>query len=61
MGTGLPGYAAGWFKLANGEKALVYVTTQSEVVYIPTTEGYSLLLSVTEPDRFLARLGSTEG
>ena len=47
MGTGLPGYAAGWFRLANGEKALVYVTTQSEVVYIPTTEGYSLLLSVT--------------
>ncbi len=25
-GTGLPGYQAGWFKLQNGEKALVFVT-----------------------------------
>src|SRR5262245_46427654 len=23
LGTGLPGYRAGWFRLANGEKALV--------------------------------------
>ena len=61
MGTGLPGYSAGWFKLANGEKALVYVTDPHNVVYIPTTDGYSLLLSVTEPDRFLARLGATGG
>lgn len=56
MGTGLPGYAAGWFKLRNGEKALVYVTRQHDVVHIPTTKGYALLLTVTEPERFLARL-----
>jgi len=56
MGTGLPGYAAGWFRLRNGEKALVYVTRQDDVVHIPTTEGYSLLLSVDAPERFLARL-----
>jgi len=61
MGTGLPGYSAGWFKLRNGEKALIYVTDPHDVVYIPTTDGYSLLLSVTEPDRFLARLGQSEG
>ena len=34
----------------------IYVTAQNEVVYIPTTEGYTLLLGVTEPDRFLTRL-----
>lgn len=56
MGTGLPGYAAGWFKLRNGEKALVYVTRYDDVVHIPTTEGYALLLSVDAPERFLARL-----
>jgi hypothetical protein len=51
-GAGLPGYAAGWFKLANKEKALVFVTDRSSVVYIPTTENYSVLLSVREADEF---------
>ena len=55
-GTGLPGYAAGWFKLANKEKALLYVTKRDNVVYIPTTDGYALLLSVQEPERFLETL-----
>lgn len=57
LGTGLPGYAAGWFRLANGQKALVYLTDWRRVVYIPTTEGYALLLSVATPDAFLARVG----
>ena len=61
MGTGLPGYAAGWFRLRNGEKALVYVTKPEDVVHIPTTEGYQLLLSVDHPDRFLARLREVGG
>ncbi|MCA9393999.1 MAG: hypothetical protein KC900_07335 [Candidatus Omnitrophica bacterium] len=55
-GTGLPGYASGWFRLANKEKALLYVTRRDNVVYIPTTDGYSLLLSVQEPERFLEML-----
>lgn len=53
FGTGLPGYASGWFKLANKEKALLYVTHYKNVVYIPTTDGYVLMLSVQEPERFL--------
>ncbi len=56
MGTGLPGYQAGWFKLATGEKALLYLTDRSRAVYIPTTAGYSLLLSPQDPEGFLARL-----
>ena len=44
-GVGLPGYASGWFRLGNQEKALVFVTDTSRVVYIPTLEGYSILLS----------------
>jgi len=44
-GSNLPGYEAGWFKLANGEKALVLVTDKSRVVYIPTTDNYSVLVS----------------
>ena len=56
LGTGLPGYASGWFRLHNGEKALVYLTRRDEVVYVPTSEGYSLLLSVEDPQRFITIL-----
>ncbi len=55
-GTGLPGYRSGWWRLENGEKALIYVTTTESVVHVPTTAGYSVLLSVTEPERFVAQL-----
>ena len=57
-GIGLPGYGAGWFRLRNGEKALLFLTDASSVVYLPTTEGYSLLLSVAEPESFLGHLSS---
>lgn len=51
-GIGLPGYAEGWFKLADKEKALLFVTDRSRVVYIPTTGNYSVLLSVREAEEF---------
>jgi hypothetical protein len=54
MGTGLPGYQAGWFRLRNGEKALLYLTDRNRAVYVPTTAGYSLLLSPADPDAFLS-------
>jgi hypothetical protein len=56
FGTGLPGYAAGWFKLRNGEKALVYLSRSTDVAYVPTTDGYSLLLSVDNPHMFIDTL-----
>ncbi len=59
MGTGLPGYATGWFRLKSGEKALLYLTQRERVVYLPTTEGYSILLSLEEPERFLESLKRT--
>jgi len=52
-GIGLPGYHAGWYRLKNGEKALVFLTDRSSVAYIPTHEGYSLLLSVKNVPAFL--------
>jgi len=55
-GTGLGGFAAGWFRLRSGEKALVYLTDRARVVYVPTRDGYSVLLSSSEPDRLLAAL-----
>lgn len=56
FGTGMPGYASGWLRLRNGEKALAYLTTSERVVRIPTSEGYSLLLSVADPDALLGAL-----
>jgi hypothetical protein len=56
LGTGLPGYRAGWFRLENGEKALLYVTDEARTVYVPTSAGYSVLLSPADPEAFLAAL-----
>lgn len=60
-GAGLPGLAAGWFKLANKEKALMFVTDQRHVVYLPTRKGYVLLLSVADPEAFLVSLRRIKG
>lgn len=57
-GAGLPGYQAGWFKLRNGEKSLCFVTDTSRIVYVPTTEGYSVLVSVARPEEFRSTLVS---
>ncbi|MDH3732578.1 MAG: PH domain-containing protein [Gemmatimonadota bacterium] len=56
MGTGLGGFAAGWFRLQNQEKALIYLTDRTRVVYLPTDQGYSVMLSSAEPERLLAAL-----
>jgi len=58
MGTGLPGYRAGWFRLQNGEKALLYVTDASKAVYIPTRLDYSILLTPEDPDGFISAIRS---
>ena len=57
-GIGLPGYSVGWFKLKNKDKALLFVTDRTRVVYIPTNQGYAVLLSVRQPDEFLQTLQS---
>lgn len=56
FGTGLPGYQAGWFRLRNGDSALLYLTDRSKAVYVSTTEGYGVLLSPSEPEKFLTAL-----
>lgn len=57
-GIGMPGYAAGWFRLRGKGKALLFVTDRENVVYLPTSEGYSLLLSVDRPREFMEALRS---
>ena len=55
-GAGFPGYGSGWFMMGKGDKALIFVTDKRRVIYLPTREGYSLLLSVADPDKFLGAL-----
>lgn len=55
-GVGLPGFQSGWYRLHNGEKALLFVTSREKLVYIPTTQGYSLLLSVSDPEGLVRAL-----
>jgi hypothetical protein len=55
-GAGLSGLKYGWFQLKNGEKALVVLTDPKNAVYIPTTEGYVLLLSPNRSDEFLQKV-----
>jgi hypothetical protein len=52
----LPGYHAGWFWLRNGDKALLYLTDRSKAVYVQTTEGYGVMVSPSEPEKFVAAL-----
>ncbi|HTE46074.1 MAG TPA: PH domain-containing protein [Gemmatimonadaceae bacterium] len=60
-GTALPGYRSGWFRLANGTKGLLYATDPTRIVHVPTTAGYSLLLSVAETDAFVERMHALGG
>jgi hypothetical protein len=55
-GSEFPGYLAGFFWLQNGKRALLYLTDPHGVVYVPTTRGYSLILSVTDAPGFIAAL-----
>lgn len=57
-GTAAPGYLSGWFRLQDRQKALAFVTDRRHVVYLPTTQGYALLLSVAAPEEFLRALRS---
>jgi hypothetical protein len=55
-GIAVPGYRAGWFRLRNGRKALLYVTSSDRAVLVPTTRDYDVLLSVVDAERFVARV-----
>lgn len=55
-GIGMPGYGVGWFRLKNREKALAVIVGNGEVLYLPTSEGFAILLSAREPRQLLDAL-----
>ncbi len=55
-GSNYPGYKSGWFRIKKGGKALVYLTDETKVAYIPTHLGYSVMLSTPNPQRLIDAL-----
>ncbi len=55
-GVGLPKYATGWFLLKNQQTGFLFVTDDTEVVHIPTKDHQNLLLSLENPESFVAAL-----
>ena len=60
-GISVPGLGVGWFRLSDGSKALLAITRRSDVLYVPTRDGYVLLLSVRKPQRALEQLRAAAG
>ena len=52
-GTALPGFRSGWFRMRNRDKALVAMGRGPRVVWVPTTQGYGLLLQPRQPQALL--------
>lgn len=55
-GTAFPGFRSGWFRLRNREKALVAMLDGPRVAWVPTTEGFGLLLQARQPQALLDHL-----
>ena len=58
-GTSGSGPRMGWYKINDGEKALLIitdVTERSQIAYLPTQKDYSILLTLDRPHEFLASL-----
>lgn len=61
-GLGMVGYQLGWFKLQGGNDGLLAVTASPDTICVPTTTGFSMVLSVSDAAGFLTALsgGSTK-
>jgi hypothetical protein len=55
-GIGLPGYRMGWYRLVNGEKALLAVTSFDRTLYLPTHNDYAVLVSLDDATSALGQL-----
>ncbi|HZW50809.1 MAG TPA: PH domain-containing protein, partial [Rudaea sp.] len=57
-GTGLPGFAGGWFKLRNGDKAVCLLLDRHGISYLRSdADKLTVLLSLAEPEKLRALLG----
>jgi hypothetical protein len=55
-GFAIPGFRSGWYRLRNGDRALVATAGGEHVLWIPTAAGHDLVLQPTDPQALLDRL-----
>ena len=55
-GLGVPGYWLGHFRLKNGHRARLALTTRSSAAYVPVDERTALLISVDQGEKFIEAL-----
>lgn len=56
VGSRLPGFRSGWFRLRDGRRAYELMTSASRVLYLPRKDGRVLLLGVERPEALLQAL-----
>lgn len=56
FGGGFAGYRSGWFRLADGSKAQVFLRDGERAVYVPTRQGYGVMASAPDADAVLGAL-----
>ena len=56
LGTSLPGFKAGWFRLRHGVRAFLIVTARGKVLVLPRRDAGPVLLSVVRPEALLDAL-----
>lgn len=56
FGGGFAGYRSGWYRLADGSKAQVFLRDGERAVHVPTQNGYGLLVSAPDADALLRML-----
>lgn len=55
-GMSLPGFHSGWYRLRNGNRALVATAGGKRLLWLPTRAGHDLLLQPGRPEALLERL-----
>ena len=55
-GMSLPGFHSGWYRLRNGNRALVATAGGKRLLWLPTRSGHDLLLQPGRPEALLERL-----
>ena len=55
-GMSLPGFRSGWYRLRNGDRALVATAGGRRVLWLPTRKGHDLVLEAADPRALLERM-----
>ena len=55
-GLALPGVKLGWYRIASAARALVFIARGDKVLYLPTTDGFSLILETPDAESLLETL-----